>query len=187
MGLHVSIDRENQRADIWACLTSGCVRYEEGESSVDVNIEDRNKDGLRIERRAVLRKRENWKEYIHDIINGNTPTVSDEPKADEGQLLEIYKFVVDKIVKGMRYVGVRTEFITPRGIRVYFRLRHNEQSDGLHVIVELLAEKEGERVSYQVFGQTANAFVLREEAARAIGTYVLFSEYIAKQTGQQSN
>jgi hypothetical protein len=85
MNLYVSVDGENKRVDAWACLTSGCVRYEEGE----------------------------------------------------------------------------------------------------HFVVELAAEKEGERVTYQAFGQSPNVYAIREEAARAIGTYILFSEYIAKQVSQQ--
>ena len=185
MGFHVSIDRENKRVDMWACLSSGCVRYEESEHFVDVNIEDRRSDGMRIVKSVSLRKREGYDKVIDDIMNGNTPTVSDEPKADEEELLNAFKFVMDKIAKGMRYVGVKTEFTTPRGIRVYFRLRFEARSGGPFTIVELTAEKEGDKVVYQAFGQTSNVYAIREEGAKAIGVYILFSEYVARQSDRQ--
>jgi len=88
MSLHVSVDKENNKVDVWACLTSGCVRYEEGEHFVDANIDDRKKDGIRVTKSVSLRKREECIKVIHDIINGNTPTVGNEPKADEGVFSE---------------------------------------------------------------------------------------------------
>jgi hypothetical protein len=187
MGLHVSVDGVNKKADVWICLDSGCATYVESEHFAEASIDDRRKDGIRITKSVSLRRREGCIEVIHDIMNNNTPTVGNEPKADEEELLEAFKFVIDKITKGMRYVGVKTEFTTPRGIQVYFRLRFNELSGGLFIIVELTAEKEGERVVYHAFGQTSNVYAIREEAARAIGTYVLFSEYVAKQTDQQND
>ena len=185
--MHISVDKEKQTANMWACITSGCVRYEESENSVHASIEDRRKDGLRVEKSVTLRKRGNYLEFVHDILNDNMPTIGNEPSADEGELLEIYNFVVEKVKRGMRYVGVKTEFTTPRGVQVYFRLRYHEQSGGPHVIVELIAEKEGERMVYQCFGQTTDAFALQKEAAKAIGAYVLFSEYVAKQADRQND
>jgi len=187
MGLHVSIDGENKKVDIWACLTSGCVTYVESEYFVEASIDDKKEDGIHIKKSVYLRKREGYIDVIHNIMNDNLPTVGDEPKADEGELLEVFKFVMDKIAKGMRYVGVKTEFTTPTEIQVYFRLRFNELSNRPFIIVELVAEKEGERVTYHASGQTSDMRAMRKEALKAIGVYILFSEYIAKQTDQQSD
>ena len=102
-------------------------------------------------------------------------------------MLEIYKFVAEKYKRGMQYIGVKTEFVTPRGIRVYFRLRAHDERDGQHIIVDLIAEHEEGRLVYQCFGHTTKAHVLLEEAARAIGTYVVFSDYIIKHADQRAD
>ena len=187
MGIHVLVDREKQKADVWMCVTSGCARYEESENSVYASIEDRREDGLRVEKSVTLQKRGNYLELVHNVLNDVVSAVGSEPGADEGELLEIYNLVIEKIKRGMRYVGVKTVFTTPRGIQVYFRLRYHEQSGGPHIIVELIAEREGDRMVYQCFGQTTDAFALQKEAAKAIGAYVLFSEYIAKQADKQND
>ena len=187
MGINVEIDWGEQKADIWICVFSGCVKYEENGDVVYVQMEDRHRDGLYIEKSVTLRKRENWKGYIHNIINGSVHHTGGEPKADEGELLDVFRFISEKYRKGYLYIGIKAEFTTPRGIRVYFRIRNHEKSDGRNIIVELIAEKDGERLVYQVHGNTERASVLLEEIARAIGTYVLFSEYITKQTVQQDN
>jgi hypothetical protein len=187
MGLHIQIDGENKKVDLWACLTSGCVAHVESEHFVDASVDDKKENGMRIRKSLSLRKREGYIDVIHNIMNGDVPVIGDEPKADEGELLEVLKFVMDKIAKGMRYVGVKTEFTTPRGIQVYFRLRFNELPNGPYVIVDLMAEKEGERMTYQTSGQTSNIHTIRKEALKAIGAYILFSEYVAKQTDQQGD
>jgi hypothetical protein len=187
MGLHVNVDYEKRRTDVWVCLSSGCMRYEEGENFVEASIEDKRKDGLRTEKSVVLKRRENYAKIIRDIINENIPAVGNEPRADEGELFEIYKFVAEKYRKGYRYIGVKTEFTTPRGIRVYFRVRFHDRSDGPRIIVELTAEKDGERLTYQAFGQASKTTALLEEVTKAIGMHVLFSEYVFRQTPQQEN
>jgi len=178
MGIHVSVNKEMQTVDMWMCVTSGCVRYEETKDSVYAGLEDRRKDGLRIEKSVALRKREKYEEFIHSIFNDSLPTVSDAPKADEEELIEAYKFVVEKVRRGMHYVGTKLEFTSPRGIRVLYRLRHAQKTDGAHIIVEMTAEKDGERISYQCFGYTSDAYAIIKEAAKAISIYILFSEYI---------
>jgi hypothetical protein len=52
--------------------------------------------------------------------------------------------------------------------------------------VELIAEKDGERLVYQVYGDTEKVNVLLEEVTKAIATYVLFSEFVTKQADQQN-
>jgi hypothetical protein len=179
MGINVEIKWGEQTADVWMCLSSGCVRYEERGEVVYVQIEDKRSDGLRVEKSITLRKREGWPNYVHTIMNDSVRHTLSEPKADEAELVEIYKFISEKYRKGYFYIGVKSEFVTPRGIRVYFRVRNREKTNGRRIIVELTAEKDGESLLYQVFGDTENAHMLLEEIAKAIGTYVLFSEYVA--------
>jgi hypothetical protein len=185
MGVNVEIKWGEQVADFWICLTSGCVKYEEGKETVYLHVDDRRSDGLRIEKSVALRKREGWLNYVHNIMNDAARHTGGEPKADEGELLEAFKFIAERYRKGHWYVGVKLEFITPRGIRVYFRVRKHEKSDGRHIVVELIAEKDGERLVYQVYGDTEKGHILLEEIAKAIGTYVLFSEFVTTQTDQQ--
>jgi len=187
MGINVEIEWGEQTADIWICLTSGCARYEERGEVVYVQMEDKRSDGLRVEKSATLKKREGWLNYVHNIMNDSVRHTGGEAKADEGELLEILRFVSEKYRKGYWYIGIKSEFVTFRGIRVYFRIRNHEKSSGRHVIVELIAEKDGERLVYQVYGDTEKAHILLEEVAKAIGTYVLFSEYVAKQADQQND
>jgi len=113
-------------------------------------------------------------------MNGSVRHVGTEPKADEGELLEALRFISEKYKKGYRYIGIKSEFTTFRGIQVYFRVRSHEKSEGHHIIVELIAEKDGERLVYQTYGDTEKRYNLLEEIAKAIGTYVLFSEYVVK-------
>ena len=191
MGINVEIKWGEQTADVWICLGNGCARYEERGEVVYVQIEDKRSDGLRIEKSITLRKREGWNNYVHTIMNDSVRHTLNEPKADEAELVEMAKFISEKYRKGYFYIGVKSEFVTPRGIQVYFRVRNHEKSDRRHIIVELIAVKDGERLLYQVHGDTEKVHTLLEEIANAIGAYVLFSEYVtnhaADQTAQQDS
>jgi hypothetical protein len=186
MGVNVEIKWGEQVADFWICLTSGCVKYEEGKETVYLHVDDRRSDGLRIEKSITLRKREGWNNYVHTIMNDSVRHTLNEPKADEAELVETAKFISEKYRKGYFYIGVKSEFVTPRGIRVYFRVRNHEKSDRRHIIVELIAVKDGERLLYQVYGDTEKVHTLLEEIANAIGAYVLFSEYVTKHAAEQT-
>lgn len=178
MGLHVEIDKERQRVEFWGCVSSGCVRYEEGEHFAEAGIEDNTKSGLHMEIRVVIKKRERYADVIRDIMGGKMPRLKDEPQADEGELLDMLKFVAERVKRGYRYAGIKSEFTTSRGVRVYFRLRYDGKTDGAHITVELDAEKDGERLTYIAFGRTDSHTVLLEEAAKAINAYILFSNYV---------
>ncbi len=176
MGIHVDIDYKNQKANIWICLTSGCTSYEEFGDFIDVRIEDALLNGLRIEKTAVIKKRENYREFVENFLSGRYPMMQNEPIADEKELLDVYHFASERVKKGMRYVGTKIEFVSPKGIRVYFRMRLSEGD----VAIELVAEKEGERITYNAAGKTADVFTALREAVHAIGAYILFSEYISR-------
>ncbi len=181
MGLHVTIDYENRKVDIWGCVSNGCIHYEEYGDFVEARIEDKRLDGLKVEKSIVVKKREKYHEFVQDFMNDNYPKVDNVPKFDERELLEAYQYVVERIKRGMRYVGIKTEYRTPTGTRIYFRLRRDEKNDAVKIIVELDAEKDGERVYYFAVGETNKPFVLETEAARAIGAYIKFAEYTTKQ------
>ena len=68
MGINISIKREEQTANIWICLASGCARFEENKDSVYAGIEDRRKDNLRIEKSVTLWKHEGYLDVVHDIM-----------------------------------------------------------------------------------------------------------------------
>jgi hypothetical protein len=185
MGLHISVDKE--KTEMWSCLSSGCVRYEETSRDVYASIDDRRKDGLRIEKTVAVKKRGDYLKFIQSVFNDDLPMVSDVPKADEAELFETYKFVTERLSNNKNhYVGVKTEFTSPRGIRIHYRLRQERQQDGANIIVELTAEKDGERLVYRCFGYTINSRAIFEEAAKAIGTYILFADYVSQQAGEQT-
>jgi len=188
MELHVELDKEKQVTKVWGCVSSGCMHFEENEGNVYASIDDRRKDGLRIEKTVFVRKRGEHLKFIQDIFNDHLPTVGGTPKADEDELVEAYNFVVERLSRGfvvknkeVRYVGVKVEFVSSRGINVYYRVRHEREQDGANIIVVLTAEKDGERLVYRCFGHTANSRAIIEEAAKAIGTYILFSDYVTQQ------
>jgi hypothetical protein len=178
MGFHISVDHKEQKVEVWMCLELGCVRYEELSDWVFVSLDDRRKDGLRVTKSLAVKKRERYSAFVEDFMNNELPTITETPKADEDELLEAYRFVSKRVKSGIRYVGTKIELTTPRGVRVYYRVRHEERSDGIHVVVEIEAEKDGEKITYTVFGTTNNANAAIEEAAKAIGAYILFTEYI---------
>jgi hypothetical protein len=184
MNLDVTVDPQNQKVDMWACLTSGCIRYEERQDWVSASIEDKRKDGLKAELSVTLNKRRNCAGVLRSIFGGVLPAVTDEPKADEKALIEIYKFALERDRQGARYIGVKSEFFTPRGIEVYYRLRAVQRSDGYHIVVELIASKDSEKLVYQCFGTTNDGLALKREAARAIALYILFSDYVAQPVEQ---
>jgi hypothetical protein len=188
MGLRVAIDWGKRKVEAWGCLTSGCVRFYEGESEIYASIEDVRKDGVKVEKSVTLRKRGNYDELIDNIINGRLSAFWDEPRADEGKMLEMLKFVAENLRSGtMKYVGVKTVHISPRGIRIYFRLRYSEEDERPHMNVELIAEKDGERLNYQAYGDVNDYRPMLEETAKAIAAYTLFSNFISEhaQTEQQ--
>ncbi len=181
MGLHVTIDHENRKVDMWGCLTSGCIRYEEYGDFVDAKIEDKRLDGLKAEKSIVIKKRGNYHEFVQDFMNNNYPRVDNVPKVDERELLEAYQYAVERIKRGARYVGLKIEHISVRGVRLYFRLRYDEKSDGTKMLVELDAEKDGERMYYFITGKTNRPLAFETEAAKAIGAYIKFSEYVSQE------
>jgi ribosome-associated translation inhibitor RaiA len=187
MELHLELNKEKQVTKVWGCVSSGCIHFEEDESnvyaSIDAGIDDKGKDGLRIEKTVYVRKREEHLKFIRDIFNDNLPTVGGTPKADEDELVEAYKFVVERASK-MQYVGVKVEFTSARGINVYYHVKHEREQDGANIVVVLTAEKGGERLVYRCTGHTANSRAVIEEAAKAIGTYILFSNYVAQQAAE---
>jgi len=194
MGLHATIDREKGEVDVWGCVTSGCVRYEEGKDSVYASLEDRRKDGLEVEKRLSLKKRKGYGAVVEAFFNDDLLSIGGyslpsiggySPQADEEELLEAFRFVVER-KRNTRYVGLKLEYVSPRGIQVYYRLRSFEQSDGVYIVVELSAKKDGESISYNVYGKTTNGLALQHEAAKAIGAYVLFANFISQQTEQDS-
>jgi len=192
MELRVELNKEKQVAKVWGCVSSGCMHFEEGESNVYASVDDRRKDGLRIEKTVYVRKREEHLKFIQDVMNDNLPTVGGTLKADEDELVEAYNFVVEKISRGfvgmknkeVRYVGVKVEFTSSRGINVHYRVRHEREQDGANIVVVLTAEKGGERLVYRCTGHTANSRAIIEEAAKAIGAYILFSDYVAQQAAE---
>jgi hypothetical protein len=180
MELHLELNKEKQVTKVWGCVSSGCMHFEEGESNVYASVDDRRKDGLRVEKTVFVRKRGEHLEFVQDIFNDNLPTVGGTPKADEDELVEAYKFVVERASK-MQYVGVKVEFISTKGVKVYYRVRHEREQDGANIVVVLTAEKGGERLLYRCTGHTTNSRAIIEEAAKAIGTYILFSDYVSRQ------
>ena len=187
MGIHVTVDTQTKKVEVRTCLTSGCVRYEEGESDIYVAVEDTRKDGIREEKSMVLQKRGNYDELIDNIFNGRQSVVWDEPRADEGEMLEALKYVAEKLKRGMRYVGVKLEYISPRGFAVYFRLRYSEEGGRPHINADLVAEKEREKLAYHAYGYVSDYRPLLEAASKAIVAYVLFSDFIFEQTSRQTS
>jgi len=184
MGLHIT--KKKHGVDIWGCVSSGCVRYEETEFDVYASLEDtRTKDGLKVEKRLWLKKRKGYEEVIEDFFNDELPDIEGEPKADEGELLEAYRYIAERLKHSVQYVGLKLEYISPRGIRVYFRVRLHDRSDGAVTIVEMSADKDGEKISYFVYGETSNARVLQREVVKAIAAYILFSNFIFLQPVQE--
>lgn len=183
MELHLELNKEKQVTKVWGCVSSGCIHFEEDENNVYASVDDRRKDGLRIEKTVFVRKREEHLEFVQDMMNDNLPTVGGTPKADEDELVEAYKFVVERASK-MKYVGVKVEFMSAKGVKVYYRVRHEREQDGANIVVVLTAEKGGERLVYRCTGHTANSRAIIEEAAKAIGTYILFSNYVAQQAAE---
>jgi len=181
MELHVKVNKEKQVTEVWGCISSGCIHFGEYESNVYASIDDRRKDGLRIEKTVSVRKRGEYLKFIQDIFNDNLPVVGDMPKADEEELIKAYIFAIER-ASNMHYVGLKVEFTSPRGIKVYYRVRHEREQDGANIVVDLTAEKDGERLVYRCFGHTINSRAIIEEAAKAIGTYILFSDYVSQQT-----
>ncbi len=185
MGIHVAVQDKN--VEVWTCLTSGCVRYHETERNIYVSIEDTRRDGIRVEKSVTLMKRGNYDELIDDIFNGRLTAFWEEPRADEGEMLETLKYVEEKLKRGMKYVGVKLEYISPRGLAVYFRLRYSEEGGRPYMNVDLVAEKEGEKLAYRAYGYVNSYSQLLEDAARAIAVYVLFANFIFSQQANQSD
>jgi hypothetical protein len=187
VGVQASIDFQNKKAEVRACLTSGCASYVENDGVVYVGIQDTQKDGVKVERSVTLRKREDYDELIHRIISGRLSLMWNDPRAYEAELLEALKYVEEKLKRGMRYVGLKMVYISARGIRVYFRLRYSEEDERPHMNVELIAEKDGERLNYQAYGDVNDYRPMLEEAAKAIAAYTLFSNFIYEQSSNQTN
>jgi hypothetical protein len=93
-------------------------------------------------------------------------------------MLEALKYVAEKLRRGMRYVGVKLVYTSPRGFAVYFRLRCSEESGQPHINVDLIAEKEGEKLKYHVYGYVRDYRPLLEAASKAVAAYVLFSNFV---------
>ena len=175
MGIYITDD--TQKMEIRTCLGGGCgcVHFSSTEYDVYVSVRDRCKDSVETELSVKLKKRENYDEIIHEIYRGNS-VIWNEPRADEGEMLNTLRYVADKLKHGVKYVGVKLEYTSPRGFEVLFRLRYSEK-EGQYVI-ELTAEKDGEKLRYYAYGSVNDYRLLLEEAAKAIAAYVLFSDFI---------
>ena len=186
MGIHVTVDTQNKKTDMWMCLSSGCVRYYETEHDIYMAVEDTRKDGIRVEKSVKLLKRGNYNEVIDNIFNSKLTAFWNEAKADEGEMLEALKYIADKLKRGMKYVGVKLEYVSPRGLAVYFRLRYSEEGGRPYMNVDLVAEKDWEKLTYHAYGHVSVYSSLLEEAAKAVANYVLFSNFIYDQMSQQT-
>jgi hypothetical protein len=176
MGIYIMDDA--QRIEIRTCLGNGCgcVQFSKNEH-VYVSIRDRCKDNIVTELSVTLKKREGYDEIIHEIYKGIS-AFWNEPRADEDEMLKALKYVEDKL-KHVKYVGVKLEYTSQRGFEIKFRLRYSEK-EKQYINVELIAEKDGEKLTYYAYGGVNDYRLLLEEAAKAIAAYVLFSDFISR-------
>jgi hypothetical protein len=185
MGIHVEV-AQNKTVEVRNCLTSGCVHYYENENEIYVWISDKQKD-IKVEKSVKLNKRGNsaYKELINIIFNEKHSLIWQTPKADEGEMIKTLKFAEEMLSHGMKYVGTKLEYVTIRGMKIYFRLRYGETENKPYMTIELIAEKEGEKFVYRVYGDVSDYREMLEEVAKVIATYVEFSNFIHAQTAQQ--
>jgi len=186
MGIYIMDDA--QKMEIRTCLGGGCgcVHFSSTECDVYVSVRDRCKDSVETELSVTLKKREGYNEIIHEIFKGTSAFWS-EARADEDEMLRALKYVADELRRGVKYVGLKLEYTSPRGFATQFRLRYNENEGRPYINVDLIAEKDGEKLKYYAYGGVDDYRLLLEEASKAVAAYVMFSNFINQQTNQSSN